>query len=150
MYYLYQLNKLKICFQSESHKNITKSKQSRKFFVSPVKFTKVHVRGFVNEPTSYRSSLIWVHAVCERDFLNISADKKSRWLLLGLAHYGLKRKKNRKMFVIADIGTFVLRFIQIQNSRTFQALLKDFPTVFKDWKLMQNTDLHITILLQKC
>ena len=51
MYYLYPLNKLKICFQSESHTNITKSKQLRKFFVSPVKFTKVHVRGFVNEPT---------------------------------------------------------------------------------------------------
>ena len=51
MYYLYPINKLEICFQSESHKNITKSKQSRKFFVSPVKFTKVHVRGFVNEPT---------------------------------------------------------------------------------------------------
>ena len=51
MYYLYPLNELKICFQSESHKNITKSKQSRKCFVSPVKFTKVHVRGFVNEPT---------------------------------------------------------------------------------------------------
>ena len=41
------LNKLKICFPSESHKNITKSKQSRKFFVPPVKFTKVHIRGFV-------------------------------------------------------------------------------------------------------
>ena len=32
LYYLYPLNKLKICFQSESHKNITKCKQSRKFF----------------------------------------------------------------------------------------------------------------------
>ena len=51
MYYLNPLNKLKICFQSESHTNVTKSKQIRKFFVSPVKFTKVHVRGFVNEPT---------------------------------------------------------------------------------------------------
>ena len=49
--HLFPLNKLKICFQSESHKNIAKSKQSRKFFVSPVKFTKVHVQGFVNEPT---------------------------------------------------------------------------------------------------
>ena len=28
-----------------------KGKQSRKFFVSPVKFTKVHVKGFVNEPS---------------------------------------------------------------------------------------------------
>ena len=51
MFYLFPLNKLKICFQSESHKNITINKQSRKFFVSPVKFTKVHVRRFVNEPT---------------------------------------------------------------------------------------------------
>ena len=31
---------------------------------------------------SYRSSLIWVHTVCLRGFLNISADKKSRRLLL--------------------------------------------------------------------
>ena len=53
MYYLYPLNKLKICFQSESHMNITKSKQIRKFFVSPVKFTKAHVRGFVNESTIF-------------------------------------------------------------------------------------------------
>ena len=52
MYYLYPLNKLKICFQSKSHTDITKSKLIRKFFVSPVKFTKVHVRGFVNEPTN--------------------------------------------------------------------------------------------------
>ena len=42
--------------QSESHKNITKSKQSRKFFVSPVKFTNVHVQGFVNEPTIMETS----------------------------------------------------------------------------------------------
>ena len=55
MYYLYPLNELKICFQSESHTNRTKSKQIRKFFVSPVNFTKVHVRGFVNEPTIYWS-----------------------------------------------------------------------------------------------
>ena len=53
MFYLYPLNKLKICFQFESYKNITKSKQSRKFFVFPVKFTKVHIRGFVNELTIY-------------------------------------------------------------------------------------------------
>ena len=35
---------------------------------------------------SYRSSLIWVHTVCHRGFLNISADEKSRRLLLRLAH----------------------------------------------------------------
>ena len=52
MYYMYLLNKLKICFQSESHKNITKSKHSRKFFVSPVKFTEEHIQDFVNEPTT--------------------------------------------------------------------------------------------------
>ena len=51
MYYLYPLNNVKICFQSKSYKNITKSKQSRKFFVSPVKFTKVHIQGFVYETT---------------------------------------------------------------------------------------------------
>ena len=55
MYYLYPLNKLKICFQSESHTNITRSKQIRKFFISSVKHTKVHVRGFVNEPTMCRN-----------------------------------------------------------------------------------------------
>ena len=31
-----------------------------------------------------------------------------------------------------------------------QGLLKDFSTVFKDWKLKKNTDLHIKILLLKC
>ena len=57
MYYLYRLINLKVCFQTESQKNITKSKQSRKFFVSPVKFTKVHVRGFENEPTIWGKGL---------------------------------------------------------------------------------------------
>ena len=38
----------------------------------------------------------------------------------------------------------------MQNSRTFQGLLKDFPTVFKDLKLKKNTDLHVKILLLKC
>ena len=33
---------------------------------------------------SYRSILIWVHTVCHRGFLNISADEKSRRLLLTL------------------------------------------------------------------
>ena len=31
-------------------------------------------------------TLIWVHTVCHRGFLNISADEKSRRLLLRLAH----------------------------------------------------------------
>ena len=63
MYYLHPLNILKICFQSESHKNKTNSKQLRKFFVSPVKFTKVHVQGFVNEPTvwnEYQNLMSWL------------------------------------------------------------------------------------------
>ena len=38
----------------------------------------------------------------------------------------------------------------IQTSMTFQRLLKDIPPVFKDWKLMKNTDLHVKILLRKC
>ena len=38
------------------------------------------------EANSYRSSLIWVQTVCHIGFLNISADKKSRRLLLRLAH----------------------------------------------------------------
>ena len=33
----------------------------------------------------YRSSLIWVHTICHRGFLNIAADEKSRRLLLWLA-----------------------------------------------------------------
>ena len=37
-----------------------------------------------------------------------------------------------------------------QISRTFQGLLKASPTVFKDSKLMKNTDLSVKILLQKC
>ena len=41
------------------------------------------------EQTAPRSSLIWVHTVCHRGFLNISADEKSRQLLLRLAHLGL-------------------------------------------------------------
>ena len=38
------------------------------------------------EQTAHRSSLIWVHTVCHRGFLNISADEKSRRLLLRLEH----------------------------------------------------------------
>ena len=41
-----------------------------------------------------------------------------------------------------------VKFVYI--SRTFQGLLIDFSTVFKDWKLMKNTDLHVKILLLKC
>ena len=40
----------------------------------------------VNELGSYRSSLIWVHTICHRGFLNISVDEQSRQLLLRLAH----------------------------------------------------------------
>ena len=36
------------------------------------------------------------------------------------------------------------------NLRTFQGLLKASPTVFKDLKLMKNTDRSVKILLQKC
>ena len=38
--------------------------------------------------TQNRLLLIWVHTVCHRGFLNISADEKSRRLLLRLAHLG--------------------------------------------------------------
>ena len=38
----------------------------------------------------------------------------------------------------------------IKNSRTFQGFLKAFPTVFKGYKLMKNTDLHFKIQLHKC
>ena len=41
------------------------------------------------EQTVPRSSLYRVHTVCHRGFLNISADEKSRRLLLRLAHLGL-------------------------------------------------------------
>ena len=43
-------------------------------------------RGPRTDCSYYRSSLIWVHTVCHRGFLNISADKKSR-LLLRLTHF---------------------------------------------------------------
>ena len=44
------------------------------------------------EQTAPRSSLIWVHTVCHRGFLNISADEKSRrlfcdWRIKGLIIY---------------------------------------------------------------
>ena len=35
----------------------------------------------------------------------------------------------------------------VKNTRTFQRLLKDSPKVFKVYKFMKNTDLHIKILL---
>ena len=38
----------------------------------------------------------------------------------------------------------------MKNSRTFQELLKDFPTVFKTENLEKNTDLDVEILLLKC
>ena len=38
----------------------------------------------------------------------------------------------------------------VKNSRTFQGLLNDFHTVFKERKLKKNTDLHVKILLLKC
>ena len=40
-------------------------------------------------------------------------------------------------------------FIQASLSK-IQGLLKDFPTIFKVWKLKKNTDLHVEILLLKC
>ena len=36
----------------------------------------------VDPEQAYRSSLVWLHTVCHRGFLNLSADKKSRRLLL--------------------------------------------------------------------
>ena len=36
------------------------------------------------------------------------------------------------------------------KSKDFSELLKDFPPVFKDCKLMKNTDLHVKILFLKC
>ena len=37
----------------------------------------------------------------------------------------------------------------MKKTRTFQRLLKDSPSVFKDYKIMKNTDLHIKILPPK-
>ena len=47
------------------------------------------ITGIILAQKDDRSSLIWVHTVCHRGFLNISADEKSRRLLLRLAHKGL-------------------------------------------------------------
>ena len=33
----------------------------------------------------------------------------------------------------------------VQNLQSFQGLLKDFPTVFKDYRLMKNTGFHFKI-----
>ena len=43
-------------------------------------------------------------------------------------------------------------FIEASMSKiqTFQGLLKVSPTVFKDLKLIKNTDLSVKYLLQKC
>ena len=46
--------------------------------------------------------LICVHTVCHRGFLNISADEKSRRLLLRLAHYGLKYKLNDRVRAVCS------------------------------------------------
>ena len=45
--------------------------------------------------------------------------------------------------------TYMTGFIQARLCH-IQGLLKDFPTVFKDWKLKTNTDLHVKIPLLKC
>ena len=37
----------------------------------------------------------------------------------------------------------------MKNSGTIQGLLQDFPTVFKDCKLMKNTNLHVKIIFLK-
>ena len=52
---------------------------------------------------SYRSSLIRVHPVCHRGFLNISADQKSRRLVAIIA---LRVKKlNSKAFLESSVST---------------------------------------------
>ena len=34
--------------------------------------------------------------------------------------------------------------------KDFSSTSQDFPTVFKDWKFMKNTDPHVKILFLKC
>ena len=43
------------------------------------------------EQTAPRSSLIWVHTVCQRGFLDISADKKSRRLFVAIGTLRVKQ-----------------------------------------------------------
>ena len=50
------------------------------------------------------ASLIWVHNVCHRGFLNISADEKSRLLLLPLVHLGLIDKNVIKQVIKYNIA----------------------------------------------
>ena len=47
-------------------------------------------------------------------------------------------------------GLYVTSNRKLCKFKDFSRPLKDFPTVFKGWKLSKNTDLHIKILLQKC
>ena len=63
------------------------------------------------EQTAPRSSLIWVHTVCHRGFLNNSADEKSRRLLLRLAHLGLINQLQIQMasFILQQKADFTLQ-----------------------------------------
>ena len=53
-------------------------------------------------------------------------------------------------FTIFVVIGFLLQASMSKIQGLFQILLKDSPTVFKDYKLMKNTDLNVEILLQKC
>ena len=51
--------------------------------------------------------------------------------------------------VDCDKSSTGTEFIQASLS-TIHGLLKDSPTVFKEYRFMKNTDLSVKILLQKC
>ena len=49
-----------------------------------------------------------------------------------------------------NVGVDTDKICKIQGLFKDQGLLKDFPTVFKDRKLTQNTDLNVKNFLLKC
>ena len=65
-------------------------------------------------------------------------------IIRGILYREVKEDNNDDMWCYKKYTGFIqARLCKIQG------LLKDFPTVFKDWKLKKNTDLHVKILFWK-
>ena len=59
--------------------------------------------------------------------------------------------KNRNFWILSHDSQAMAGLIQASSCK-IQGLLNNIPTVFKDWKLMKNTGLHVKMLklLLKC